>query len=107
MFKAILLGQWHSLSDPESEHALAVRADFLVFCDFDDMELLDALSLSAVVDERGFIKATFGEAVRLITDPEQTTSPEDWHLGLFLNQQWLHQQSEQLLEEFVHLKQCL
>ena len=59
-FKAVLLGQWHSLSDPELEHALAVRADFLVFCDFDDMELLDALSLSAVADERGFIKATDG-----------------------------------------------
>jgi len=39
MFKAILLGQWHSLSEPELEHALSVRADFLVFCDFDDMEL--------------------------------------------------------------------
>lgn len=39
MFKAVLLGQWHSLSDPELEHALAVRADFLVFYDFDDMKL--------------------------------------------------------------------
>ena len=45
MFKAILLGQWHSLSDPELEHALAVRADFLVFCDFDDMELPDHSTL--------------------------------------------------------------
>ena len=62
MFKAVLLGQWHSLSlsDPELEYALAVRADFLVFCDFDDMELLDALSLSAVADERRFVKATDG-----------------------------------------------
>ena len=39
MFKAVLLGQWHSLSDPELKHALAVRADFLVFCDFDDKVL--------------------------------------------------------------------
>lgn len=45
MFKAILLGQWHSLSDPELEHSLAVRADFLVFCDFDDMELPDHSTL--------------------------------------------------------------
>jgi transposase, IS5 family len=45
MFKAVLLGQWHSLSDPELEHALAVRADFLVFCDFDDMELPDHSTL--------------------------------------------------------------
>ncbi len=45
MFKAVLLGQWHNLSDPELEHALAVRADFLVFCDFDDMELPDHSTL--------------------------------------------------------------
>lgn len=45
MFKAVLLGQWHSLSDPELEHALAVRADFMVFCDFDDMELPDHSTL--------------------------------------------------------------
>ena len=45
MFKAILLGQWHSLSDPELEHALAVRSDFMVFCDFDDMELPDHSTL--------------------------------------------------------------
>jgi len=45
MFKAVLLGQWHSLSDPELEHALAVRADFLVFCDFEDMELPDHSTL--------------------------------------------------------------
>lgn len=41
MFKAVVIGQWHSLSDPELEHALAARADFLAFCDFDDMELAD------------------------------------------------------------------
>jgi len=45
MFKAILLGQWHSLSDPELEHALAVRADFMVFCDFDDLEQPDHSTL--------------------------------------------------------------
>lgn len=32
MFKAILLGQWHSLSDPKLEEALTVRIDFLQFC---------------------------------------------------------------------------
>ncbi len=40
-----MLGQWHSLSDPELEPALAVRADFLVFCDIDDMELPDHSTL--------------------------------------------------------------
>jgi transposase, IS5 family len=32
MFKAILLGQWHSLSDPKLEEALCVRIDFMYFC---------------------------------------------------------------------------
>jgi len=32
MFKAILLGQWHSLSDAGLEQALCVRIDFLHFC---------------------------------------------------------------------------
>jgi IS5 family transposase len=34
MFKAILLGQWHSLSDPKLEEALRVRLDFMVFTGF-------------------------------------------------------------------------
>ena len=32
MFKATLLGQWHSLSDPKLEAALNVRIDFMHFC---------------------------------------------------------------------------
>ena len=32
MLKAILLGQWHSLSDTSLEQALCVRIDFLQFC---------------------------------------------------------------------------
>ncbi len=32
MFKAIVLGQWHSLSDPKLEEALRVRLDFIAFC---------------------------------------------------------------------------
>lgn len=32
MFKALLLGQWHSLSDPKLEEALNVRIDFIQFC---------------------------------------------------------------------------
>jgi len=39
MFKAILLSKCHGFSDLELEHALAIRADFLIFCDFHDMEL--------------------------------------------------------------------
>ena len=32
MFKAVLLGQWHSLSDPKLEEALRRRTDFMNFC---------------------------------------------------------------------------
>jgi IS5 family transposase len=32
MFKAVLLGQWHSLSDPKLEEALRMRSDFMHFC---------------------------------------------------------------------------
>ncbi|MCP4393230.1 MAG: IS5 family transposase [Alphaproteobacteria bacterium] len=46
MFKAILLGQWHSLSDEALEHALIVRADFIVFCEFSDMETPDFTTLN-------------------------------------------------------------
>lgn len=35
MFKLVLLGQWHRLSDMQMEQALKVRLDFLVFCGFD------------------------------------------------------------------------
>jgi IS5 family transposase len=34
MFKALLLGQWHSLSDPKLEEALRVRLDFMQFTGF-------------------------------------------------------------------------
>jgi IS5 family transposase len=40
MFKAILLGQWHSLSDAALEQALCVRIDFLHFC---GLSLLDTI----------------------------------------------------------------
>lgn len=45
MFKAILLGQWHSLSDPELEHSLITRIDFLIFCGFDEMNIPDHTTL--------------------------------------------------------------
>ncbi|OED34534.1 transposase, partial [PVC group bacterium (ex Bugula neritina AB1)] len=31
MFKAVLLGQWYSLSDPNLEESLALRLDFIMF----------------------------------------------------------------------------
>ncbi len=35
MFKLMLLGQWHKLSDPQLEQALKVRIDFMVFTGFE------------------------------------------------------------------------
>ena len=32
LFRALLLGQWHSLSDREPEHSIKVRVDFRLFC---------------------------------------------------------------------------
>jgi len=32
LFKCLLIGQWHGLSDPKLERALKVRLDFIVFC---------------------------------------------------------------------------
>ena len=34
MFKSVLLGQWHGLSDAALEEALRVRLDFMVFTGF-------------------------------------------------------------------------
>ncbi len=35
MFKALVLGQWHNLSDPGFEEALNMRLDFMIFTGFD------------------------------------------------------------------------
>ena len=35
LFKCLLLGQWHCLSDPKLEKALKVRLDFMLFCGLD------------------------------------------------------------------------
>ena len=45
MFKAVLLGQWHSLSDEALEYCLACRFDFMLFCGFDDIKMPDATTL--------------------------------------------------------------
>ncbi|HGH6639731.1 TPA: transposase, partial [Neisseria meningitidis] len=45
MFKAVLLGQWHSLSDPELEHSLITRIDFNLFCCFDELSISDYSTL--------------------------------------------------------------
>ncbi len=43
--KQELLGQWHSLSDPELEHSLITRIDFNLFCRFDELSIPDYSTL--------------------------------------------------------------
>ena len=45
MLKAVLLEQWHSLSDPELEHSLITRIDFNLFCRFDELSIPDYSTL--------------------------------------------------------------
>lgn len=35
LFKCLLVGQWHGLSDPQLERALKVRLDIMIFCGLD------------------------------------------------------------------------
>ena len=35
LFKCLLVGQWHGLSDPKPERALKVRLDLMLFCGLD------------------------------------------------------------------------
>ena len=35
LFKCLLIGQWHNLSDPKLEECLRTRFDFMLFTGFD------------------------------------------------------------------------
>ena len=35
LFKCLLTGQWHGVSEPKLERALKVRLDFMIFCGLD------------------------------------------------------------------------
>lgn len=63
MFKAILLGQWHSLSDPKLEESLRVRLDFMLFTGFElGEELPDETTLCRFRNrliKRGLAKELF------------------------------------------------
>jgi len=49
----------------------------------------------------------YDNAIRALVDPEKLEDSEDWHFGLFLNQQWLRQQGQELITELVTIKQSL
>ena len=47
MFKTLLLQQWHSLSDEQTEEALCVRIDFMMFTGFElNDDIPDACEIS-------------------------------------------------------------
>lgn len=63
MYKAILLGQWYSLSDPQLEEALSVRLDFMLFTGLEG-EVPDETTLCRFrnrLAERGLDKVLFDE----------------------------------------------
>jgi hypothetical protein len=45
-----------------------------------------------------------GAAILALNEPERLDDSEEWHLGLFLTQQWLWQLGDQLLAELVAIK---
>ncbi|MFH1798065.1 MAG: IS5 family transposase, partial [Candidatus Omnitrophota bacterium] len=63
MYKAILLGQWYSLSDPELEEALKVRLDFMMFTGLEG-DVPDETTLCRFrnrIAEKGLDKILFNE----------------------------------------------
>ncbi len=46
----------------------------------------------------------YDHAIRAMTDPTQLEDSQDWYFGLFLNQQWLTRQGEELMAELVDIK---
>src|SRR6187399_699939 len=72
MFKAILLGQWHSLSDPGLEEALRVRLDFMMFTGFEmTEEVPDETTLCRFRNKlikRGLYEALFKEINRQLEE---------------------------------------
>lgn len=64
MFKALLVGQWHSLSDPALEDALRLRLDFILFTGFEMTETPDETTLCRfrnLLVERGLYNLIFIE----------------------------------------------
>ena len=45
IFKAVLLGQWYSLSNPTLVHSLITRIDFNLFWRFDELNISDHSTL--------------------------------------------------------------
>ncbi len=74
MFKAVLLGQWYSLSDPALEESLRVRLDFMFFTGFElGEDLPDETTLCRFRNRlfaKGLDKALFDELNRQLEELE-------------------------------------
>ncbi len=70
MYKAVLLGQWYSLSDPELEEALEVRLDFMLFTGLEG-EVPDETTLCRFrnrLSEKGLDKELFNEIKKVLEE---------------------------------------
>ena len=51
----------------------------------------------------------YDQAIQAMTHPDlnDESNARDWHLGLFLNQQWLTEQGEQLMTDLLLMRQTI
>ena len=68
MFKAVLLGQWHSLSDPELEHSLITRIDFNLFCRFDELSIPLIAQASSLVPLQSIVVSELAKSRGKLTN---------------------------------------
>ena len=66
MFKAVLLGQWHSLSDPE--HSLITRINFNLFCRFDELSIPLIAQASSLVPLQSIVVSELAKSRDKLTN---------------------------------------
>ena len=66
MFKAVLLGQWHSLSDPE--HSLITRINFNLFCRFDELSIPLIAQASSLVPLQSIVVSELAKSRGRLTN---------------------------------------
>ena len=66
MFKAVLLGQWHSLSDPE--HSLITRINFNLFCRFDELSIPLIAQASSLVPLQSIVVSELAKSRGKLTN---------------------------------------
>ena len=66
MFKAVLLGQWHSLSDPE--HSLITCINFNLFCRFDELSIPLIAQASSLVPLQSIVVSELAKSRGKLTN---------------------------------------